>query len=483
MTRLPVHPTALSHVLVSSNIRSGCTITGSDLDTYATYRVQDVQGQITDFQTLILIDALMRLTKSAQRDRVTLNPLADSERLEVVLDGPLGVRTHYLNTMHADEYPDLPKPIPVKDCGPQWLPAYRKATPFASDDETRMVLNGVRMDVEEMGMRMDGSSQGIPRVVTTDGKRLSSLSVPNIPLETSVTLPLIKFLLWNKLEDGCALGVDDTRFQLESGPWTVAGRLIEGQYPRWRQVVPAEAGEDSFTLNEADMPMFKEAIQTLPIRYPESSEAPIILREVRGQLELSALDENGNVTTRVLPTCTLTPGLEVSVNRNKLKEAVDSGFTVWTLSGGMNPLCSRDGDNLHVLMPLRIDGQARVPVPEKPESRTTYPESDQTDTADQTDTTPPETPTEPETHNPETNPEKGKVIQMPKPQTDTENEATEQPELLELAQSARDQAKDLNRTLNDLVKQIKADTRASRALTTELQNAKGILEKLRSIAA
>jgi len=478
---------ALSHVLVSSYTGSGVTITGSDIDTYATYRVQDVHGEITDFQTLIPLEALLRLTKTAQRDRVTLNPLVNSEWLEITIDGPLGVRTHYLNTMHADEFVELPKRIPVQDCGAELLPAYRKAAPFASDDETRFVITGIRLDVEELG---------IPRVVSTDGRRLCVLRVPILPLEKSVTLPSLKFLLWNKLEDSCALGVDEVRFELRSGPWTVVGRLIEGQYPNWRQVVPSEDGPDSFTLNEADMPMFKEAVQTLPIRYPESKEAPLILREVGGQLELSAGDEDGNITSRVLPTCHVTPGLEVSVNRNKLKEAVECGFTTWTLSGGMNPLCSRDGDNLHVLMPLRIDGHARVPVPEKPKMETIVSKSEQSDPAEapsedpQPATSQPITPKEPtpmpmieQEYDPSEADEApaDNVVPFPTP------EAIQQPEslddLLVMLQDARNQLRDLNTRLGDLAAFVRTQKKQEKQLRTELANARNVLVKLRDIAA
>ncbi len=77
-------------------------------------------------------------------------------------------------------------------------------------------------------------------------------------------------------------------------------------------------------------------------------------------------DEDGNVTTRALPTCPVTPGLEVSVHRHKLQEAVDSGFTTWTLSGGMNPLCSRDGDNTHGRPPKPSLCGARIPAPRLP---------------------------------------------------------------------------------------------------------------------
>jgi DNA polymerase-3 subunit beta len=345
---------ALNHLFLRSAEGHGCTLTTTDLDSYVTYTVQEQSEQDGTVRTLIPMEGLQRLIKSAKNDQVILTPLTGN-RIEITLDGPLGKRTHYLNSLPEDEFPDMPETLPVKECQPGLLEAYRRAAPFASTDQTRMVLNGVRLDVEEAGLH---------RVVTTDGRRLCALRLPELPLESSVTLPLLKLLMWNKLEDDCAIGADENRFQLRRGPWTINTRLIEGQFPNWRQVVPGEPGADSFSLSNADMPIFNEAVQTLPVRYPESSEAPLLIQEVGGQLVLSASDEDGNATTRVLPNSQVTQGLEVSVNRRKLKEAVDCGFVVWTLSGSMNPLCSRCDNNLHILMPLRIDGIGKVPVPD-----------------------------------------------------------------------------------------------------------------------
>jgi len=100
----------------------------------------------------------------------------------------------------------------------------------------------------------------------------------------------------------------------------------------------------------------------------------------------------GRVIEGAYPNCRQVVPSKPGPDRFTLNEAVDCGFTTWTLSGGMNPLCSRDGDNLHILMRLKIDGHARVPVP-GPDHPT-----DQTAPSDHTDTPPeypqPETPSE-----------------------------------------------------------------------------------------
>jgi DNA polymerase-3 subunit beta len=469
---------ALNHVLVSSAEGHGCSLTATDLDGYVTYEVQERCEQSGTARTLVPLEGLQRLVKSAKNDEVILTPLT-SNRIEVTLDGPLGKRSHYLNTLPEDEFPDMPETLPVKECQPGLLEAYRRAAPFASTDQTRMVLNGVRLDMEE---------RETSRVVTTDGRRLCALSIPDLPLETSVTLPLLKVLLWNKLEDDCAIGVDENRCQLRNGPWTINARLIEGQFPNWRQVVPGEPGADSFSLSDADMPIFAEAVQTLPVRYPESNEAPLLIQEIGGQLVLSATDEDGNATTRVLPNSQVTPGLFVSVNRHKLKEAVDCGFVVWTLSGEMHPLCSRCDGNLHVLMPLRVDGVGKVPVPQASAS------------SNVSDNPQPET-SEPETPQPETpkEPNPMPIIEQEYDPTDADieaptnvvafpvPEAPPQPEslddLLVMLQDTRSALRDLNSRLGDIAAFVRNQKKQDKQLRNELANARGRLEKLRDIAA
>jgi DNA polymerase-3 subunit beta len=445
----------LSHVRLLRPTGQPVTLTGTDLDTTLTYTFEAVDADASAVDCLLPLEALLRLVKSAQRDRVTLTPLSGSDRLEVLLDGPLGQRTHFLTTLPVEEYPELPSALPVQDCGRDFLPAYQQAAPFASTDETRYVLNSIRVDVEESGK---------PCLVSTDGRRLCALSVPSFPLETSVTLPLLKFLLWNKLEPACALGCGENRFQIQTGPWTLQGRLIDGVFPNWRQVVPAQGGADSFTLVEADMLALKEAVQTLPIRFPESSEAPLLIREVGGQLELSAKDEQGNLTVRLLPHCPVSTGLLVSVNRQKLLEAVETGFTCWSLNGSMSPLVSRNGLNLHVLMPLRMD--AVEPAVE-------------TDAGTRAEAPPvpiPETPTEEEPMPDDIKP----PLTLTRP---AEPQVDPMDELIRKAEEARVHLRDLNNSLRDIIALAKTQKRQERGIRSELQNARTVLEKLRDIAA
>jgi hypothetical protein len=252
-------------------------------------------------------------------------------------------------------------------------------------------------------------------------------------------------------------------FQLETGPWTLQGKLIEGTFPNWRQVIPDSRDEDQqFTLVEDDVAVLEDAVKTLPtgnLTGREAQDAAINIIARNDVPVLAACDGQGNWTYRELPNSSITPGNGTALNRLYLLQAVKAGFRVWRFRDELHPLQSIQEGGVHVIMPMRRENAP----PEVAEVKT------------QTSQPNPETTTK---QKPE---EKGKVITMPNPHEHI-NE-TEPADLLELAQSARDHAKDLSRTLTDLVRRVKAENRASKALQTELGNAKGVLEKLRDIAA
>jgi len=449
-------------------------LSATDLDSTLVYTFEDARIVNRGGSVIVNLNDLQRLVKGAARDSIRLIDNKPGQA-EITLSGPLGERTHFLPAYSADDWPEAPQDIAVQDCGHGLISACQKAAPFASDDETRYVLTGLRIDVEITDS---------PCVVATDGRRLCTMALPPLPLESSVTLPALKFLLWNKVLGPCAMGVENNGFRLRTGPWSLSAKLIEGLYPNWRQVIPAEPGPDHFALHTDDYAIFCEALRTLPLRGADTKDAPVLLRECNGHIELSAIDDQGTPTVRVLTRSSASPGMTVSLNRHKLQEAVDAGFREWTLNGTQFPLCSRDGNNTHVLMPLRIDGHAHVPVP-APEP--THP----------TDQTAPSDPTLPEPSTPkETNPmpiiaqeydpseadeaPADNVVPFP---TQSQQQPESLDDLLVMVQDTRTALRDLNTRLGDIAAFIRSQKRQDKQLRTELQNARGVLEKLRDIAA
>ena len=87
-------------------------------------------------------------------------------------------------------------------------------------------------------------------VTATDGKQLLHLPCV-LSLAKDVTIPFPSALLAAKTSEMGTLQVWDNRFQIKIGNFKWYGKLLEGQYPNWRGVIPsAESHDYTITLNE-----------------------------------------------------------------------------------------------------------------------------------------------------------------------------------------------------------------------------------------
>ena len=75
-------------------------------------------------------------------------------------------------------------------------------------------------------------------VTATDGKQLLHLPCV-LSLVKDVTIPFPSALLAAKTSEMGVLQVWDTFFQIEIGNFCWHGKLLEGQYPNWRGVIPS----------------------------------------------------------------------------------------------------------------------------------------------------------------------------------------------------------------------------------------------------
>jgi len=118
-------------------------------------------------------------------------------------------------------------------------------TSFAvSLDETRYILNGILFKVAKNTLTL----------VATDGKRLAVADrklKQEIDKSVNIIVPnkTIQELGRNLKEDGdLALTISNNQILFDLGPNTIISRLIEGEFPDYRQVVPA-ASENKMTVD------------------------------------------------------------------------------------------------------------------------------------------------------------------------------------------------------------------------------------------
>ncbi len=136
-----------------------------------------------------------------------------------------------------EEFPKLPelKDKEVIRCEQSALKKMLELTSFAvSFDETRYILNGILFQVSKQGLKL----------VSTDGKRLAVIErklSQNTEVEKKFIVPVktIHELLRNLKDEGelsLILGQNQVVFDL--GGVVIISRLIEGEFPDYRQVIP-----------------------------------------------------------------------------------------------------------------------------------------------------------------------------------------------------------------------------------------------------
>ena len=126
-------------------------------------------------------------------------------------------------------------------------------------------------------------------VTATDGKQLLHLPCV-LSLTKDVTIPFPSALLAAKTSEIGVLQVWDTFFQIEIGNFSWHGKLLEGQYPNWRGVIPSPESHDySITLNEPDkvldwVKMIPSKKTTNGVEFNVMSDGSVMLTHLRSPL-------------------------------------------------------------------------------------------------------------------------------------------------------------------------------------------------------
>lgn len=148
--------------------------------------------------------------------------------------------------LSPQEFPSMPE-LAKKNLVGLDAPALKamiEKTLFAvSTDETKYNLNGVFLEA---------AGDKKLRMVATDGHRLSwseRAMTQNFPLTKGVLLPRKGVLELQKLiqeEDGVLpIAIEGRNVMVQRGPVTLFIRLIEGDFPDYRQVIPAKNDQNA----------------------------------------------------------------------------------------------------------------------------------------------------------------------------------------------------------------------------------------------
>ena len=241
----------------------------------------------------------------------------------------------------AGKYLAFPEPEePAAEVVPVVLPAdfgelLSQAAPIVDRSNFRRVLQGINL-----------SSAG---VTVTDGKQLLHLPTP-LSLTKEVTIPFPAALLIAKGDEMGTLRTWQNLFQLEIGNFKWHGKLLEGQYPNWRGVIPgAQALNYSITLDDpaAVIDWMKNIPSQKTTNGVELNVTPhgvTLVSCIQTEYKLSTAATVTGVTTRAVLT----------LDREILLRMLLQGYTTFKAhSDGLVPVIASGGDGQYIAMPIR----------------------------------------------------------------------------------------------------------------------------------
>lgn len=301
---------------------------------------------------------LYDIVRELPSESVTLKA-SDGERLEI----ESGNSKFKINGISSEEYPSimgvtLTKPISIEA---ETLAEVIDKTSYAvSQDETRYNLNGVYVETLEAGA---AKGKQIVRFVATDGHRLALVEreADGFNLPSGVIIPRKGITELRKvLEDntGAArVSIDKGFFTVESGRVVLGIRLIDGEFPDYRQVIP----QQSVTTVEADRADLLATVRRVSLVTTDKSRS-VRLALTKGSLLVSSSSpEYGEASETISVQQTgedVTIGFSAKYIVDLLSSMSKSEVVSLKLNGELGPgVFVGDADEQYrcIVMPMRFE--------------------------------------------------------------------------------------------------------------------------------
>jgi DNA polymerase III subunit beta len=341
-TTLPI----LSNVLlVARNGRIQFTTTDLDVGITGSVEAQIEKEGATTLPARKLVNIIRELPASEVEISV------DAKNVASIHSGPSFFKIIGLS---QDEFPPLPDFDGAREFRiPQVMlrDGLRKTSYSISTDETRYVLNGIYTSFREGKMTL----------VATDGRRLAmvenDLEFP-ASHETDVIIPTkaVQELMRLLGESGDVIvRLSDSQISFTVGDTLLVSKLIEGNYPNYRQVIPGDSTE-RVPLNRESM---LETVRRVSLLSSEKSNS-VKLVFSENQIEVTANSPDVGEARETLDVVYSGKPMQIAFNPDFLKaplQNLDAETVYLDLIDEMSPGVVRiDGSFLYVIMPMRVTG-------------------------------------------------------------------------------------------------------------------------------
>lgn len=320
-------------------------LTGSDLE--LTIEIEITVAGEQDGVAVLPAKISSDLVRSLGDPRVEVSVEGDEARITA------GRFESSLRLLPADEFPRLAMPAEdaVTLAAKDFAGALRQVVPAASADDARPILTGVLLAAEAGGLRL----------VATDSYRLAVRDLPGTSvlgegqsvLVPSRALRELERLLGSAEEVTLRLGEREAAFEV--GGVRLTTRLIEGEFPNYRGLIPAShpnrltVGREALVEAVKRVKLMARELNT-PVRLAMSAdglELVAITQDVgQAHEQLDASYEGTDLTVAFNPDYLLS-GVEVTPGDEIHLDTVDA----------QKPAVIRAGEAqefLYLLMPVRV---------------------------------------------------------------------------------------------------------------------------------
>lgn len=257
-----------------------------------------------------------------------------------------------INGVAADEFPVMPA---ISD-GSNWTipaPLFKKALQqvifAASSDEARPLLTGVYLHV----------SEGTLYMAATDSYRLAEKSLMPYEEELKLLIPAVSMQDLMRIisdnDDEIAVTHDDQQVLFRVGDVELVTRLIEGNYPDYRKLIPSQFAttaqlkkSELLNITKVSSLFARESAGSVTIHVDEADQE-VSIRSIASQLGENTAKANGKVTGTS----------DITLNSRYILDALQalSGDEVLFCFNGKLEACvlkdATSDDYTHVIMPLK----------------------------------------------------------------------------------------------------------------------------------
>ncbi len=304
---------------------------------------------------------LSAFVRKAKGESVTFTPFEATETSPSTVRLVSGASTLILATTPGDEYPSLAE---LEGAEPfesitaaTFAAALARVIPAMSTDDTRYNLCAVYIE------HLEPPKHGRVRFVATDGHRLHTAELGAFHWPEPALLPrgyvIALEAAARKAPGSVSFTRDGFRLTAELGSDRFTCRLIEGEFPDYRHVIPERNGKAVLV----SVPELTEALESVVIMAPERSQAVKVSVDV-DRLRLEASNPDCGSASREVPANVSAfvdelVGMELALNGRYFADALSVcgvGSVSLGFDDSLKPVrFDADGeDGVAIVMPMRL---------------------------------------------------------------------------------------------------------------------------------